>query len=80
VATAWAVAVLLALLAWFGAELVTGAGQAGLAERVLGLAQSGWPCVVVASGRHPVTAGKRAPGPRTGVLGPGTGVFRSGKR
>ncbi len=54
--TALVVAVLLALLAWFGAELITGAGQAGLAERVLGLAQSGWPCVVVASCRHAVTA------------------------
>src|ERR1035441_8251345 len=28
--------VLLALLAWFGAELITGGGQAGLAERVFG--------------------------------------------
>jgi hypothetical protein len=27
-------AVLLALLAWFGAELITGGGQAGLAERI----------------------------------------------
>ncbi len=27
-------AVLLALIAWFGVELVTGAGQVGLAERV----------------------------------------------
>jgi hypothetical protein len=29
-------AVLLGLLLWFGAELVTGAGEAGLAERVMG--------------------------------------------
>jgi hypothetical protein len=34
--SAGAVAVLLVLLAWFGAELITGGGQAGLAERVFG--------------------------------------------
>jgi hypothetical protein len=45
---------LLVLLAWFGLELITSAGQAGLAERVLGEAQSGWPFVVVMSCRHPV--------------------------
>ena len=45
---------LLVLLAWFGLELVTSAGQAGLAERVLGEAQSGWPFMVVMSCRHPV--------------------------
>lgn len=50
------VAVLLvALLAWFGLELVTSAGQAGLAERVLGEVQSAWPFVVVMSCHHPVT-------------------------
>jgi hypothetical protein len=49
--TAWAVAVLLALLAWFGMELLTGADQAGLAERLLGLAQLSWPFVVVMSCR-----------------------------
>jgi Protein of unknown function (DUF998) len=45
---------LLVLLAWFGLELVMSAGQAGLAERVLGEAQSGWPFVVVMACRHPV--------------------------
>jgi hypothetical membrane protein len=45
---------LLVLLAWFGLELVTSAGRAGLAERVLGEAQSGWPFMVVMSCRHPV--------------------------
>jgi Protein of unknown function (DUF998) len=45
---------LLVLLAWFGMELVTSSGLAGLAERVLGEAQSGWPFVVVMSCRHPV--------------------------
>jgi hypothetical membrane protein len=47
--------VLLLLLAWFALELVTSAGQAGLAERVLGEAQSAWPFAVVMSCRHPVT-------------------------
>ena len=46
--------ILIVLLAWFVIELVTSAGQAGLAERVLGEAQSGWPLVVVVSCRHPV--------------------------
>jgi hypothetical protein len=45
-----AVAVLLALVAWFGVELVTAAGQAGLAERVAGVAQAAWPLAVVLSG------------------------------
>jgi hypothetical protein len=34
------VAVLVLLLAWFAAEVITGAGQAGLAERVLGVAEA----------------------------------------
>jgi hypothetical protein len=51
---AGAVVVLLALTAWFGAELVTGAGQTGLAERVAGLAQALWPLMVVISCRLPV--------------------------
>jgi hypothetical protein len=51
--------ILLVLLAWFGMELITSAGQAGLAERVLGEAQSAWPFVVVISCRHPVTAALR---------------------
>ena len=44
-----AIAILLGLLAWFGAELITGAGQVGLAERVLGAAQASWPLTVVLS-------------------------------
>ena len=47
--SAGAVAVLLALLAWFGAELVTGGAQAGLAERIFGSAQALWPLTVVVS-------------------------------
>jgi hypothetical protein len=46
-----AAAVLLGLLAWFGAELAAQGGQVGLAERVMGLAQAGWPLVVVLSCR-----------------------------
>ncbi|MGO8886121.1 MAG: DUF998 domain-containing protein [Streptosporangiaceae bacterium] len=42
-------AVLLGLLVWFGAELILRGGQLGLAERVLGGAQAGWPLVVVLS-------------------------------
>ncbi|HUN30612.1 MAG TPA: DUF998 domain-containing protein [Trebonia sp.] len=54
--------ILLLLLAWFGVELITSAGQAGLAERVLGEAQSAWPFAVAMSCRHPVmlTARRRA--------------------
>jgi len=48
-----AVAVLFALLAWFLMELVSGAGQVGLAERVTGVAQAAWPLAVVLSCRRP---------------------------
>ena len=48
-----AVAVLLALLSWFVVELITGAGQVGLAERVAGCAQATWPLAVVLSCRRP---------------------------
>jgi hypothetical protein len=47
-----AVAVLFALLAWFLMELVTGAGQVGLAERAAGIAQASWPLAVVLSCRR----------------------------
>jgi hypothetical membrane protein len=50
--SAGAVAVLLALVAWFGLELVTGGGLAGLAERIFGGALAVWPLAVVASCRH----------------------------
>jgi hypothetical membrane protein len=46
---ATAVAVLLALVLWFGAELITGSGQAGLAERAAGTAEALWPLAVVLS-------------------------------
>ena len=48
-AAAAAVVVLFALLFWFGAELVLGAGQVGLAERVTGVAEALWPLAVVLS-------------------------------
>jgi hypothetical protein len=41
--------VLLALVLWFGAELITGSGQAGLAERAAGTAEALWPLAVVLS-------------------------------
>jgi hypothetical membrane protein len=50
--SAGAVAVLLALVAWFGVELLTGGGLAGLAERIFGAALALWPLAVVASCRH----------------------------
>ena len=53
---AGAVAVLVLLLAWFAFEVITGAGHAGLAERILGVAQAVWPLTVVLSCRHPVRA------------------------
>ena len=40
---------LVALLAWFGVELITAGGQVGLAERVFGAGQALWPLAVVAS-------------------------------
>jgi hypothetical protein len=60
VVSAGAVVVLLALVAWFGVELVTGGGQAGLAERVFGAAQALWPLVVVASCRRTAGVGEAA--------------------
>jgi len=50
--SAGAVAVLLALVTWFGVELITGGGLAGLAERIFGAALALWPLAVVASCRH----------------------------
>jgi len=54
------VTVQLALVAWFAVELVTGAGQVGLAERAAGVAQALWPLAVVLSCRRYLTA--RRPG------------------
>jgi Protein of unknown function (DUF998) len=46
-----AAAVLLGLLLWFGAELLAGGGQIGLAERILAGAQTLWPLTVVLTAR-----------------------------
>ena len=55
-----ATVLLVAMLALFGIELAVSAGQAGLAERVLGEAQSGWPFAVAMSCGHPVGAKARS--------------------
>jgi len=51
-----AVAAQFALLAWFGTELILGAHQVGLAERIMGGAQAAWPLAVVLSCYLPVRA------------------------
>ena len=67
--SASASAVLLGHLLWFGAELVTGAGQAGLAERVMGALQALWPLLVVLSCYRSQSPGQA---PATCLLGVGT--------
>jgi hypothetical protein len=67
--SAGAVVVLLALLVWFAVELVTAAGQAGLAERVFGAAQALWPLAVVASCRYAAwAAARRGPARAAGTM------------
>ena len=51
--SAAAVGTLLALLAWYLTELITKGGMTGLAERVMGTAEVGWPLAVVLSCRRP---------------------------
>ena len=51
-----AMPLLAGLAAWFGIEVVTAAGQAGLAERLAGLAQAAWPLAVVLSCLLPAEA------------------------
>ena len=46
------VVTLLALLAWFLTELITTGAMTGLAERVMGTAEVGWPLAVVLSCRR----------------------------
>ncbi len=50
--SASAAGVLLGLLTWFGAELIAGGRQVGLAERVLAGAQAAWPLAVVLACRQ----------------------------
>ena len=61
--SAGAVAVLLALVAWFAAELITGGGLAGLAERSFGVALTLWPLAVVATCRHTARKPRQALNP-----------------
>lgn len=58
---AWVVtAVLVALLCWFGLELLLGGTRLGLAQRVLVLAQTVWPATVaVVLYAQPASAGRR---------------------
>ena len=66
--SAGASAVLLSLLLWFGAELVTGAGHTGLAEPVMRALQALWPLLVVLSCYRTQFPGQA---PVTGLLGAG---------
>jgi hypothetical membrane protein len=50
--SAGAAGMLLGLLVWFGAELIAGGRQVGLAERVLAGAQAVWPLAVVLACRR----------------------------
>ena len=50
-ACGWAVVALAILAAWFGAEVVMGASEVGLAERIVGVAQALWLLAVVLSSR-----------------------------
>jgi hypothetical protein len=64
--SAAAAGALLTLLAWFAAELIAKGGMTGLAERVMGVAQIGWPLAVVLScrrraGENSYTAAWRSP-------------------
>jgi hypothetical membrane protein len=77
--SAGAVAVLLALVAWFGVELITGGGLAGLAERIFGAALALWPLAVAASCRH---AARKNPAPslnRSGMR-PAGDLHRASRR
>jgi hypothetical membrane protein len=72
------------LLAWFLAELITSAQQAGLAERAAGVAQAVWPLVVVLSSRRASWKERRRAkelrGPRTPSGGASGATKRLGAR
>jgi len=70
--SAGVVAVLLTLLVWFVAELITGGGQVGLAERIFGTTQAVWPLAVVVSCRYAAWTGTSRPGRALGPSRPGT--------
>ena len=81
--SAGAAGVLLGLVAWFGVELITGGGLAGLAERLFGAAQALWPLAVVASCRHAARTATRpslnqpGPHPAGGARRPARGARNS---
>jgi hypothetical membrane protein len=50
--SAFAAGVLIGLLLWFGAELMSAGRQVGLAERVLAGAQAAWPLILVLACRR----------------------------
>ena len=58
--SACAAAAMLGLLVWFGAELISGGRQVGLAERVLAGAQAVWPLAVVLACRQSRARMRRA--------------------
>ena len=68
--SAGASAVLLAVLLWFGAELLTSGGQAGLAERLLGGVETLWPVLVILSCRLS-RPGSQPPGRPGSQVSPG---------
>ncbi len=59
--SAGAAAVQLCLLAWSDAEVITASSQAGLAERVLAVAQAIWPLAVVLTCRWSQSVGVASP-------------------
>ena len=67
--SASATGVMLCLLAWFEVELITRAGQAGLAERILAETQALWPLAVILTAAAGLTPRRRPQAP------PGADVF-----
>jgi hypothetical membrane protein len=62
------VTALVALVLWFGIELILAAGQVGLAERVAGGAQAIWPLAVVLSCRRMIARRYSNPGTKSLAL------------
>jgi|SRR5450755_265500 hypothetical membrane protein len=59
--SAGAAGVLLGLLVWFGAELIAGGPQVGLAERVLAGTQAAWPLAMVLACRRSQSRARMRP-------------------
>jgi hypothetical protein len=73
------VAVLFALVAWFAVELASYGGQAGLAERIFGIAQGLWLLAVVVSCRRAAGYFTVKPGiSRVSLLKPSSTVISNG--